>query len=234
MPEPANGFTFRSAHARLLAQVRTRMQNGELTERALARRLGVSQSHINNVLRGRRNLSQELADSILKFLKYSLLDLHYDLELQACVGDHAARMDRMEIDVLQDPIGGGNKWSTLRDSRIRYQCPLSLRGVPNYAYFCRLARDPRMTEILFGRDMVLIDPSLTARLTDSPTSIYLVQIGSEAVLRWVRGGFRNLYVADEITLDRPVDWERIPIREDQRLDVIKGRAIWIGNEAALR
>src|SRR5579859_510556 len=107
MPEAANRFTFRSAHARLLAQVRTRMQNGELTERALARRLGVSQSHINNVLRGRRNLSQELADSILKVLKYSLWDLQHELDASVCVGDCAAMVGRMEIVVLKNSIGGG-------------------------------------------------------------------------------------------------------------------------------
>ena len=226
-------LTFRSAHERLLAQVRSRMQNGELTERAFARRLGVSQSHINNVLRGRRNLSQELADSILKFFNYSLLDLHHDVEVRSCLGDRALSSGRIEIDVLENPAGPGYPWSGRRDSQQRYRCPSTVRGVPAYAFFCRIAHDPGMNDILFGHDIVLVDPSLTARLTDSPTSIYLVQLGSEALLRWVRGGYRNLYLADGTTLNRPVDWQRIPIQEDRRLEVVKGRAVWIGNEAAL-
>src|SRR5258708_35878155 len=104
MAHPAAVFTFRDAQERLLAQVRTRMRNGELTERVLARRLGVSQSHINNVLRGRRNLSHELADSILKFLHYALLDLHDDIELHSGFSETTAGTACV-VQAQDEPIG---------------------------------------------------------------------------------------------------------------------------------
>jgi transcriptional regulator with XRE-family HTH domain len=234
MAQAEDALTFRSAQERLLAQIRTRMRNGELTERALARRLGVSQSHINNVLRGRRNLSQELADGILNFLHYSLLDLHYDIEVQSHLSGRVPSGARVEIEVLKYRIGPGQSWSTLRDGGTHYRAPCALHVVPQCAVLGRLARDDRMSGVLYGCDIALVDTSVSARLTDSPTSVYVVQRGSEALLRWVRGGFRNLYLADETTLNRPVHWECISLREEQRLDVVKGRALWIGREAALK
>jgi hypothetical protein len=91
-----------------------------------------------------------------------------------------------------------------------------------------------MAGVLYGCDIALVDTSISARLTDSPRSVFVVQRGPEAVLRWIRGGFRSLYLADEGSLNCPVDWERLSIREDQRLEVVKGRVLWIGSEAALR
>src|SRR5258708_11729232 len=234
MGQPTAVFTFRDAQERLLAQVRSRMRNGEMTERALARRLGVSQSHINNVLRGRRNLSPELADSILKFLHYSLSDLHHDVEVQTHLSDPAASATSFAVEVLKYRIGPGQNWSTLRDGTCRYHAPCALNGVPAYAVIGRLVRDDRMSGVLYGCDIVLVDTSVSARLADSPMSVHVVQRGSDAVLRWIRGGFRSLYLADETDLNRPVDWERLPMREDQRLGFVKGRALWIGSEAALQ
>jgi transcriptional regulator with XRE-family HTH domain len=233
MTQPADALTFRSAQDRLLAQLRTRLRNGEITERALAHRLGVSQPHINNVLRGRRKLSHELADSILKILHYSLLDLH-ELEGQRHLSERVPAGALVDIEVLKCRIGPGQNWSTVRDAGSRYRAPCALNGVAQCAVLGRLAPDHRMARVLCGCDIALLDTSISARLTDSPMSVFIVQRGPEAILRWIRGGFRSLYLADESTLNCPMDWERVPIREDQRLEVVKGRVLWIGSVAALR
>ena len=56
---------FSTMRQSLLREVRRRIHNGEFTERSLARRLGVSQPHLHNVLKGVRKLSLELADHIV-------------------------------------------------------------------------------------------------------------------------------------------------------------------------
>jgi plasmid maintenance system antidote protein VapI len=53
-------LTFQDAQQRLLAYVRDRIHNGELTERGFARMIGISQPHVHNVLKGVRNLSIEI------------------------------------------------------------------------------------------------------------------------------------------------------------------------------
>ncbi len=77
---------------RLIACVKSRVRNGELTERGLARLTGISQPHIHNVLKGARVLSPFVADQILRELGLSLLDLVEPAELAS----HAARRDFWE------------------------------------------------------------------------------------------------------------------------------------------
>ena len=60
---------------RLLAFVKLRIQNGDFTERGLAKVLGVSQSHIHNVLKGARSLRPDLADRLFRRFDMSVLDL---------------------------------------------------------------------------------------------------------------------------------------------------------------
>jgi plasmid maintenance system antidote protein VapI len=76
-------LTFREAQLKLLAYVVDRIHNGELTERGFARLLGISQPHVHNVLKGVRNLSPEIFDSILKYFHMSLLDLASVEEVEA-------------------------------------------------------------------------------------------------------------------------------------------------------
>ena len=59
----------------LREQIRARIRNGQLTERALARRVGLSQTHIHHVLKGARLLRMEVADALLGEMGLSLVDL---------------------------------------------------------------------------------------------------------------------------------------------------------------
>jgi len=67
-------MTFYDLHQRLIEDLRQRVRSGEMTERGLARVTGVSQPHIHNVLKGKRLLSGETADRILRQLNKDLLD----------------------------------------------------------------------------------------------------------------------------------------------------------------
>jgi transcriptional regulator with XRE-family HTH domain len=73
--EGRNFVNFWELERRMLATIRERVRRGELTERGLARLTGVSQPHIHNVLKGKRDLSRDTADAILSALGMDLLDL---------------------------------------------------------------------------------------------------------------------------------------------------------------
>ena len=66
---------FETLQRRLLVRVRTYVRNGELTERGLARMIGISQPHMHHILKGVRTLSIENADRILRRLDLTVLDL---------------------------------------------------------------------------------------------------------------------------------------------------------------
>jgi len=65
---------FHELERRFLDHLRARIRCGELTERHLARMTGISQPHIHNVLKGKRMLSMEMADAVLRILHIDLLD----------------------------------------------------------------------------------------------------------------------------------------------------------------
>lgn len=228
-------MNFHDTHERLVDQVRSRLQNGEITERALARHLGLSQPHVNNVLRGRRKFSPEVADLLLKFFHFSLLDLYADVELrtnlhQRLLGSPGGDM----VSVLRYPLGPGNEWLPAIDRHIAYRLPCSPGRVLECTVFARLARDPRMAAMLYGCDMALLDLSISARSADCPSGVFALRHGGDTVLRWIRGGFRTLYIADEQNLDRPLEWKPLAMCEGQRLDFVKARVLWLGAEASLR
>jgi hypothetical protein len=68
-------LTFQTLQVRLIAFVNTRIQNGDFTERGLAKILGISQPQIHNVLKGARKLRPELADRLIRKFEMSVLDL---------------------------------------------------------------------------------------------------------------------------------------------------------------
>lgn len=59
----------------LRQELASRVRNGELTERGLARRVGISQAHMHNVLKGVRILTPEIADLLMSELNLSILSL---------------------------------------------------------------------------------------------------------------------------------------------------------------
>jgi transcriptional regulator with XRE-family HTH domain len=66
-------MTFHDLQTRLLDELRRRIRSGEATERGLARIAGVSQPHLHNVLKGKRVLSVEKADEVLRRLDLDVL-----------------------------------------------------------------------------------------------------------------------------------------------------------------
>ena len=68
-------MSFRELHDRFIESLRARVRSGELTERGIARITGISQPHIHNVLKGKRLLSTDTADAILRHLRLDLFDL---------------------------------------------------------------------------------------------------------------------------------------------------------------
>jgi hypothetical protein len=59
----------------LKAHLNLRIRNGELTERNLAKRIGLSQAHMHNVLKGARILTAEVADLLMLELNLTVADL---------------------------------------------------------------------------------------------------------------------------------------------------------------
>jgi transcriptional regulator with XRE-family HTH domain len=79
-------MTFHDLQQRLLKELRQRVRSGAATERGLARLSGISQPHLHNVLKGKRELSLRKADVLLHRLQIDLLQLIEPEELRESTG----------------------------------------------------------------------------------------------------------------------------------------------------
>lgn len=223
-------MTFREAQLKLLAYVVDRIHNGELTERGFARLIGISQPHVHNVLKGVRNLSPEIFDSILKCFNMSLLDLASVQEMEANLKKRKAPEHVAEAVFLDSPIGPGMPWPEGINWRRSYPLPFSALTARAGLIMAELANDPYMYETLTGSDIAVLDTSERARSDISPLGLYVVSRGGEAVLRHIRPGGQGFYLVTDAALDTPALWEKVGMPASDFAGIVKARVRWIGRE----
>jgi transcriptional regulator with XRE-family HTH domain len=230
-------LTFRDAQFRLLAYVRNRIHNGELTERGFARLVGVSQPHMHNVLNGVRNISVDLSDSILNIFHISILDLSSPEELEAYLLPRKPpqRVSEAPRDVpfLDVPIGPGIPWPARVDRRRTLPAQLPEITGASSLVMARLARDPNMDTDLAGYDIAILDLSERWRTDPTPEGLYVIERNGEAVLRYLRPGARGYYVVTDRALENPEEWEHLSLSRSELEGFVKARVLWLGNERYL-
>ena len=223
-------MTYREAQLKLLAYVVDRIRNGELTERGFARLIGISQPHVHNVLKGVRNLSPEVFDSILKYFHMSLLDLASTEEVEANLRRRKPLTHVPEAPFLDSPIGPGLQWPAGINWRRSYPLPFPSMVMQTGLVMAELAPDSYMRETLAGWDVALLDTSDRARSEISPFGLYVVSRGGESVLRYIRPGARGFYLLSDTTLEKPAEWERLEIAASDFVETVKARVRWVGRE----
>src|SRR5689334_18090603 len=86
-----NPVLFSTLQQRLIQRLKNEIHSGNLTERALARRAGLSQPHIHNLLKGIRSPTVESADAMLCAIAAGVSDLLDPAETSATPGPHSVR-----------------------------------------------------------------------------------------------------------------------------------------------
>jgi len=223
-------LTYQDAQAKLLAYVRDRIHNGEFTERGLARLIGISQPHVHNVLKGVRNLSGEIFDSMLEHFQLSLLDLAAAEELEASLWKRRTSERAVEAPVLASPVGPGWGWQAGLDRRRHFPLPFPALAVPPELVMARLVADPAMRTRLASVDIALLDVSERATSEIAPEGLYVVSVGGEGLLRYIRPGAQHHYLATDSNLDRPIEWERLNLSAAELSSAVKARVRWVGRE----
>jgi len=66
-------MTFHQLQLRLIEELRNRVRSGAATERGLAHQSGLSQPHLHHVLKGKRVLSIQKTDEVLRRLELDIL-----------------------------------------------------------------------------------------------------------------------------------------------------------------
>lgn len=206
---------------RLIEYIRSRVRNGELTERSLARLTGVSQPHVHNVLKGSRLLSTEMADQVLRQLHICLFDLLEPGDWPAA-GPIPGTVEGRAVAILAGRLGPGERFP--REAlweRIPFLEP-ELVNVEDPA-LARLAEDLEMTELFGEGALALLDRSAARRTELEPRAYYALSLPGGGFLRRVRRRGDTLHLT---SISGPA--RTISIADRNMLDVVKAKVVWIG------
>jgi transcriptional regulator with XRE-family HTH domain len=215
----------------LVASLRARVRNGELTERGLAKAVGVSQPHIHNILKGVRILSPEIGDQILQELNLSLFDLlnpeHADRPLSL---DVIAASQYSQVPVLKGRIGPGHPWPTEISSSERFPISYSKLAGMSHPVVARTARDEAMEPVFAADDIALLDQAPASRTTIHADSFYVLKRGNHGLIRRLRLVANSLYVVAETHLFRPAEWERVSMVNLDLTHIVRARVTFLAPE----
>ena len=212
-------MNFHLLQARLVALLQARIRNGEITERSLARLIGVSQPHFHNVLKGMRIFSTGMADQILRRLRIDLIQLLSDGEMAAAL--------------LPRPLHtSGCHPVPLLDGRIGSEDPYPQRIGPGFYPFAAtevrgfrspvaawLAPDPHRAPSFAGPGVVLLDCHEEVRLSFNQKDYFALDLDGTGTISRVQRTDGTW----KIRVGEVSDWQPVPHSGRAILDLIKGR-----------
>jgi transcriptional regulator with XRE-family HTH domain len=224
---------FEILQARLILMLRNRIQNGELTERRLARLTGISQPHIHNVLKGIRVLSPQIADLLLEHLQLTIYDLLQPEEAAQHAPAHPAPEPNplyQEIPMLDGRVGPGLPFPSRISTHEKYPFPAAFPRFCGKPVVFRFAADPLMEPLIQANDVALLDQSEAARNHLQDLALYVVRWQGQALARRLLCRRDWLYLIAEQNLHHPQSWEPASTTARALGTVVWGRVVWIGRE----
>jgi hypothetical protein len=167
---------------RLLLRLRVQLQNGESSERSLARLAGISQPHVHNVLKGARILTTEIADVILSKLNMSILDLIDLKELEAVLAARNETRVFTRVALLDGLIGPGYPWPTSVAAGQYYWVQQGGFEAARIVAV-RLAADAQLLPFVQAGSVAFIDVGQSGRFAPDLGVHYAVSSGSTSSIR---------------------------------------------------
>lgn len=201
---------------------RQAVQAGEISERALARRAGLSQPHLHNVLKGVRAPSPAAADQLLRALNVSVPQLLW-------LGANIAASEVREVPLLRNPIGPGSDASF---SEFRGYLPFSaplLAGLDD-AVAAHLSADLALPSELRTGDLVLLDRNAARRILPEPGSCWVVADGAGLRVRYVRRNGSELEMGATSGRSGLRVWRTVSLHGRDILEIVRARIVWVGRE----
>ncbi len=207
---------------KLIELAARKVRSGDITERGLARRSGLSQPHLHNVIKGIRSLSNDTADRLMLGLGISVNDLLWS-------DSSENPTDIRTIPVVKCRIGPGNdaNLSVFRGAAPFTAARLTGLVTPVGAL---LAPDLVLPAALAAGDMVLLDQNRVLRAGIQAGRLWVVAEPEGLRVRYLRMGGSLLYVANELTLADPRMWQPVPLQGRNILDVVRARIVWTSRE----
>ena len=227
-------LSFHILQIRLLEVIRRRLENGEFTVRGLARQIGLSQPHLQNVLSGFRILTPKVGDALMAELGLSLADLveYEELGMELLRRSHAPGRT-IYIPILNGRLGPNDLFPDF--DQVRDWIPVRLRSNR------KLIR-PALVELGFDyavkrqfRDASFVlleqDDFMCTRIHD--LSWYAIRWKSVGYIRQASRTEDGLMVIGQLNLESGEEPEHVMEAARASLDSFRAGVLWAGEDPRL-
>jgi hypothetical protein len=207
---------------RVIGVARQAVQAGEISERALARRAGLSQPHLHNVLKGVRALSPAAADQLMRALDVSVPQALW-------LGSHVAVSEIMPVPLLRDHIGPGSE-ASFSEFRGYLPFPAPLVAPLEDPVAAHLAADLALPSELRPGDVVLLDRNAARRILPEPGNCWVVADSAGLRVRYVRRNGSTLELGAASKRSDIRVWRTVSLHGRDILEIVRARIVWIGRK----
>jgi hypothetical protein len=229
MPQPIVPMTFATLQRRMLTHVRSLLANGELTERGLARMVGISQPHIHNVLKGVRVLTADIGDLLIGALGFSLLELAEPQELGTVLeGRREPDGIGRQVRVAQGKLSPYDRFPDVGTPGDWVRLPEAIVAAMQRPLVTAFVADLEVETVFGGATHLLLELADPPRVTVYPECWYALRWGGAGFIRQVRRENGALVVLGQRSWRPSSLPDRIPLGDLPALSVIRGRVEWCG------
>jgi len=208
-----------------LSNLRARVRNGEITERRLARLVGMSQPHIHNILKGVRVLTPDVGDRILAELNISIFDLVDSYWKRPDKDSGLTGLSRLSlIRVLDGRLGPGHPWPVNAGGMERFRVNLAQLAKMTAPVVVRLGADPAMAPLFGSDDCAVLDQGVVARTGLEPDALYAIKWGTNGMLRKLKVDGPFLWVISTEHQKNPERWVAISVSGIDLMQIVRARA----------
>lgn len=214
---------------RLLETLRSRLVNGEYTERGLARAVGISQPHMHHILKCRRALTSDVADSILATFGWSLADLLTTEELaQALLDRQAFAGVNRHVPVLKGRLSPSDPFPDWRDTAEWLAVRSSLCESVRHAALVEVGPDPALDVPTAFPAFALLafDENLRAHI--EPHLRFALLWRGAGYIRRIRRHGNQILVLGQETFYASTGPTRIELEGASLLQFVRARVLWLG------
>ncbi len=226
-------LTFEMLLTRLLGFVGERIRNGEMTERAMARLVSLSQPHLHNVLKGKKGLTLEAADGMLHGLSLSLFEFLEAEELgQALLDGQLRQQAKRHLPVLEGRLGPEDPFPDWR--AVREWLSIQSHLLESCYKPALVECGPDSENLHFpASSFALVEQEESARMMLNGEHWFAIRwrgVGFIRRLRWESGGLR---VLGQTPVGEPSLAPRIELNGGSVLQVVRARVLWVGRDPRL-
>ncbi len=213
-------MNFDGLQRRLVERLRDLIQSGTLTERGLARKTGISQPHIHNVLKGVRYFSIETSDQIMRELRISIDDL--------CASNAPQPSAAIQLIPMLYPEISTRCRAFPKAGETLYPLPFVWPSGTEHLYACRLGDDPAIGASFRRGDIVILDCSPLVRANPWAGGPFVIERNDCVMVRYLRAEQGVLFIYTQEHPEPEVSCDSVNLDGRNVTEIVRAKVVWVG------